>query len=146
MESLFYLKYFCLSWRHLHNNLSCFGLKYFENYWYQQVKGLISGGVVDGGSKATDYIPVKLYKRDLELERKLKKKKWFLQRLINFFWIHEIYQNSLMASCRNTGFRSVKFYNNKKSKYASEFIISGAIKRFVYLETKKANKQTDFNQ
>ena len=51
-----------------------------------------------------------------------------------------------MASCRNTGFRSVKFYNNKGSKYDSEFIISGAIKRFVYLETKKPNKQTDFNQ
>ena len=41
-----------------------------------------------------------------------------------------------MASCRNTGFRSVKFYNNKESKYDSEFIISGAVKRFVYLETK----------
>ena len=54
--------------------MSCFGLKHFENYWYQQEKGLISGEVVDGGSKATDYIPVKLYKRDLELERKLKKK------------------------------------------------------------------------
>ena len=51
-----------------------------------------------------------------------------------------------MASSRNTGFRSVKFYNNKESKYVSEFIISGAIKRFVYLETKKENKQTDFNQ
>ena len=28
----------------------------------------------------------KFYERDLELERKLKKKKWFLQRLINFCW------------------------------------------------------------
>ena len=51
-----------------------------------------------------------------------------------------------MASCRNTGSRSVKFYNNKESKHASEFIISGAIKSFVHLETKKANKQTDFKQ
>ena len=51
-----------------------------------------------------------------------------------------------MASCRNTGSRSAKFYNNKKSKPASEFIISGAIKSFVHLETKKGNKQTDFNQ
>ena len=42
-----------------------------------------------------------------------------------------------MASCRNTGSRSVKFYNNKKSKHASEFIISGAMKSFVHLETKK---------
>ena len=51
-----------------------------------------------------------------------------------------------MASCRNMGSRSVKFYNNKKSKHASEFIISGAMKSFVHLETKKGNKQTDFNQ
>ena len=51
-----------------------------------------------------------------------------------------------MASCGNTGSRSVKFYNNKESKNASEFIISGAIKSFAHLETKKANKQTDFNQ
>ena len=51
-----------------------------------------------------------------------------------------------MASCQNTGFRLVKFYNNKESKHASEFIISGTIKGFVYLETKKANKQTDINQ
>ena len=57
--------------------MSCFGLKHFENYWYQQEKGLISGGGVDGGSKATDYIPVKLYERDLELERKLKKESDF---------------------------------------------------------------------
>ena len=49
-----------------------------------------------------------------------------------------------MASCGNTGSRSVKFYNNKESKNASEF--SGAIKSFAHLETKKANKQTDFNQ
>ena len=51
-----------------------------------------------------------------------------------------------MASCRNTGSRSVKLYKNKESKHATEFIISGAMKRFVYLETKKGNKQTDFNQ
>ena len=63
-----------------------------------------------------------------------------------FLLIHEIYQYSLMASCRNTGSRSVKLYKNKESKHASEFIISGAMKRFVYLETKKGNKQTDFNQ
>ena len=51
-----------------------------------------------------------------------------------------------MICCRNTGFRSMKFYNNKESKHANEFIISGAIKSFAYLETKTANKQTDFNQ
>ena len=51
-----------------------------------------------------------------------------------------------MICCRNTGFRSMKFYNNKESKHANEFIISGAIKCFAYLETKRANKQTDFNQ
>ena len=51
-----------------------------------------------------------------------------------------------MASCRNTVSRSVQFYNNKESKNASEFIISGATKSFVHLETKKVNKQTDFKQ
>ena len=51
-----------------------------------------------------------------------------------------------MASCRNTDSRSVKFYKNKESKHAREFIISGDMKRFIYLETKKGNKQTDFNQ
>ena len=40
----------------------------------------------------------------------------------------------------------MKFYNNKESKHANEFIISGAIKSFAYLETKRANEQTDFNQ
>ena len=51
-----------------------------------------------------------------------------------------------MVTCRNTGFRSVKFYNNKESKHANEFTISGAINFFLYLERKKANKQTDSNQ
>ena len=55
-------------------------------------------------------------------------------------------RKSLMVPCLYAGFRSVKFYNNRESKHANEFIISGAIKCFVYLETKKANKQTDFNQ
>ena len=57
--------------------MSYFGLKYFENYWYQHEKGLIWGGGDDGGSKATDFIPVKLYGKNLELERKLKKKNDF---------------------------------------------------------------------
>ena len=57
-----------------------------------------------------------------------------------------MYENSLMVTCRNTGFRSVKFYNNKESKHANEFTISGAINFFLYLERKKANKQTDSNQ
>ena len=51
-----------------------------------------------------------------------------------------------MICCRNTGFRSMKFFDNKESKHANELIFSGAIKSFAYLETKRANKQTDFNQ
>ena len=52
----------------------------------------------------------------------------------------------LMVSWRNTGFRSLKFYNNRESKHANEFIISGAIKIFVYLEKKKKTNKPDFNQ
>ena len=51
-----------------------------------------------------------------------------------------------MVSCRNTGFRSIKFYNNKESKHANEFTISGAIIFFCIWRQKKANKQTDLHQ
>ena len=48
-----------------------------------------------------------------------------------------------MASCGNTGSRSVKFYNNKESKNASEFIISGAIKVLrIWRQKKQTNKPT----
>ena len=48
-----------------------------------------------------------------------------------------------MVSCRNTGFRSIKFYNNKESKHANEFIISGAINLFcIWRQKKQTNKPT----
>ena len=53
-------------------------------------------------------------------------------------------RKSLIENCQNTGFRSVKFYNNRESKYANDFIIYGAIKGLVYMQTKKTNKQNGF--
>ena len=53
-------------------------------------------------------------------------------------------RKSLMVTCQNTGFRSVKLYNNKEREHANKFIIYGAIKCLAYTETKKANKQTGF--
>ena len=48
-----------------------------------------------------------------------------------------------MISCRNTGSRSVKFCNNKGSKHANEFTISGAINLFyIQRQKKQTNKPT----
>ena len=52
-------------------------------------------------------------------------------------------RKSFMENCQNTGFRSVKLYNNRISKHANEFIIYGAIKNLVYMKIKNANKQTN---